>query len=96
MANSIEKFHLKSSEQDVLFVRLPTEQATVLCVVCQICHSAEVVFKAGVRTNISEALSSGQRSLCDLMIMEKRETMLSLLLHPIWVKRSTVYVLFGK
>lgn len=32
-------------------------------VACQVCHSTEVVFKAGVQTGMSTVMSSSQRSL---------------------------------
>lgn len=54
------------------FVGLPSIKAAASGVVCQVCHSTEVVFKAGVQTNISTALSPSQCSLCAEMSIEKR------------------------
>lgn len=50
------------------FVGLTAVKAAALASVCQVCHSTEVVFKAGVQTNISTPLSSPMEPLWKMNI----------------------------
>lgn len=59
--------------------------------VCQVCHSTAAVFKAGVQTNISAALSPSQHSLCVEARFEERSEGCCLM-HTMFF----IYVFHGK